>query len=125
MPDCESRIRILEEENATLRDRNEFLETEIGKAHDAFPIFLDLTHQESICLGVLLKNQYPRKSTFMAALYSDQLDDQAEEKIVDVFLCKLRKKIKPYGIEIETVWGQGYKMAEAHKATLRGLMEAT
>jgi two-component system cell cycle response regulator CtrA len=41
--------------------------------------------------------------------------DEPELKIIDVFICKLRKKIaeatggKNY---IETVWGRGYKLAD-------------
>ncbi len=36
--------------------------------------------------------------------------DEREIKIVDVFVCKARKKLKPLGIEIETVWGRGYRI---------------
>ncbi len=38
--------------------------------------------------------------------------DEPEIKIVDVFVCKLRKKLTSAGFEtpIETVWGQGYVM---------------
>jgi len=41
--------------------------------------------------------------------------DEPETKIIDVFICKLRKKLanasggKDY---IETVWGRGYVMRE-------------
>src|SRR5580692_4344868 len=99
MPDYEARMRVLEDENTALRDRITALEIEIGIASEPFPVYLDLTGQESVCLGVLLKNQFPRKSTFMTALYSDSIDEEAEEKIIDVFVCKLRKKLKPHGVE--------------------------
>ncbi|MER9912667.1 winged helix-turn-helix domain-containing protein [Mesorhizobium sp. M0050] len=36
--------------------------------------------------------------------------DEPELKIIDVFVCKLRKKLKPLGVEIQTVWGQGYRL---------------
>lgn len=34
--------------------------------------------------------------------------DQPEIKIVDVMICKMRKKLKPIGIVIATSWGRGY-----------------
>jgi len=41
--------------------------------------------------------------------------DEAEKKIIDVFICKLRKKLSlgSGGLRyIETVWGQGYALKE-------------
>lgn len=40
--------------------------------------------------------------------------DEQEIKIVDVFVCKLRKKIAGLGLAIETVWGRGYRLSQ-HK----------
>lgn len=56
------------------------------------------------------------KDSLWEALYPAERDvDAADEKIVDVFICKMRQKC-PFGIE--TVWGHGYilngyKMASA------------
>jgi two-component system cell cycle response regulator CtrA len=39
--------------------------------------------------------------------------DEPELKIIDVFVCKLRKKLgQPTGSKyyIETIWGRGYKL---------------
>lgn len=41
--------------------------------------------------------------------------DEPELKIIDVFICKLRKKLFEalgYDSPIETVWGRGYVMRE-------------
>ena len=43
--------------------------------------------------------------------------DDPEVKIIDVFICKLRKKLAqaPGGRNyIETVWGRGYMLREPH-----------
>lgn len=37
--------------------------------------------------------------------------DERDLKLVDVWICKLRKKLKPLGVEIVTAWGQGYRLA--------------
>lgn len=36
--------------------------------------------------------------------------DEAEIKIIDVYVCRLRKKLKPLGVEIGTAWGRGYRL---------------
>lgn len=41
--------------------------------------------------------------------------DDRELKIVDVFICKARKKLKPLGLEIGTVWGKGYRIVGGTK----------
>lgn len=35
-------------------------------------------------------------------------DDEREVKMVDVVICKLRKKLAPLGVGIGTTWGHGY-----------------
>lgn len=51
----------------------------------------------------------------MMAMYSDRVDVEPEIKIVDVFVCKLRKKLKPFGVSIVTVWGHGYSLEDRHR----------
>jgi len=54
-----------------------------------------------------------------AASYHHGWDREPQPKVVDVYICHLREKLKGYGLRIETVWGQGYKMVcvdEAHSS---------
>ena len=56
------------------------------------------------------------KETFLNHLYGEM--DEPEAKIIDVFVCKLRKKLSVYTKGknyIETVWGQGYLIRSAEK----------
>ena len=55
--------------------------------------------------GVLLNNRAPGAEAFMVALFSTDADDPPDEKILDVWICRMRKKLKPYGIEIKTHGG--------------------
>ena len=53
------------------------------------------------------------KEAFLNHLYGGM--DEPEVKIIDVFICKLRKKLETaLGGEgyIETVWGRGYVLRE-------------
>ena len=60
----------------------------------------------------------------MAALFSTDADDPSEEKILDVWICKMRKKLKPYGIEIKTQGGECWEMPEAGREIARALIAA-
>jgi two-component system, cell cycle response regulator CtrA len=64
-------------------------------------------------LMALRKGSTLTKEMFLNQLYGGL--DEPEHKIIDVFMCKLRKKLanasqgKNY---IETVWGRGYVLRE-------------
>ncbi|NTF67715.1 winged helix-turn-helix domain-containing protein [Rhizobium rhizogenes] len=38
------------------------------------------------------------------------IDDEPGIKIVDIYVCKIRKKLTGLGLAIETVWGRGYRI---------------
>ena len=52
------------------------------------------------------------KEAFLNHLYGGL--DEPEVKIIDVFVCKLRKKLAQAGADnmIGTVWGRGYMVRE-------------
>jgi two-component system cell cycle response regulator CtrA len=61
----------------------------------------------------LRKGMTLTKETFLDHLYGGM--DEPEQKIIDVFICKLRKKIATLTGEhhnIETVWGRGYMLRD-------------
>ena len=56
------------------------------------------------------------KEMFLGHLYGGQ--DEPELKIIDVFVCKLRKKLAQAtggSHYIETVWGRGYRLRDPQK----------
>jgi two-component system cell cycle response regulator CtrA len=60
------------------------------------------------------------KEMFLNHLYGGM--DEPEVKIIDVFICKLRKKLKDAtGVDcpIETVWGRGYVLRDPKPETPR------
>jgi two-component system, cell cycle response regulator CtrA len=82
---------------------------------------LHLTSTEFRILELLSlrKGETLTKQFFLTHLYGDD-DEEPESKIIDVFICKLRKKIaaaadgKSY---IETIWGRGYTLRDTDAAT--------
>ena len=78
---------------------------------------LHLTGKEYGILELLSlrKGTTLRKEMFLNHLYGGL--DEPELKIVDVFICKLRKKLATAtrgDHYIETVWGRGYVMRDPH-----------
>jgi two-component system cell cycle response regulator CtrA len=76
---------------------------------------LHLTGKEYQILALLALRQGSTltKEMFLNHLYGDL--DEPEVKIIDVFICKLRKKLANAsgGLDyIETVWGRGYALRE-------------
>lgn len=63
-------------------------------------------------LMILRKGMVLTKEAFLNHLYGGM--DEPDMKIIDVFICKLRKKLAQAGAAelIETVWGRGYMIRE-------------
>jgi two-component system cell cycle response regulator CtrA len=72
-------------------------------------------------LLVLRKGMVLTKEAFLNHLYGGM--DEPEMKIIDVFICKLRKKLAQAGADglIGTVWGRGYMIRDpaSDEATAR------
>lgn len=85
-----------------------------------------LTPLEAGFLSVLLLNEHVDKSKLHHVVESQRLRrsqrpdaDETDPKIVDVIICKLRKKLDPAKFTIETSWGNGYYIgAEVKRAIL-------
>lgn len=116
-------VAAIEAENDTLRERVRQLEALLGVSFDA-PLSLGLSPREAAVLGVLMAREMATKDHIMAALYRDFARDEPDPKIVDVFVCKLRAKIKRWRIEISTHWGRGYYMTQEAKARVRKMAGA-
>jgi two-component system cell cycle response regulator CtrA len=74
---------------------------------------VDLTSKEYQMFELLClrKGNVVSKESFLDHLYGGM--DEPEVKIIDVFICKLRKKIEKAGARsplIQTVWGRGYRV---------------
>jgi two-component system cell cycle response regulator CtrA len=71
-------------------------------------------------LLVLRKGMVLTKEAFLNHLYGGL--DEPEVKIIDVFVCKLRKKLSRAGADgiIGTIWGRGYMLREQAMPDLFG-----
>jgi hypothetical protein len=49
--------------------------------------------------------------------------EETDPKMVDVVICNLRKKLKPFGVTIHTLWGHGYFLDAAGRQSALSLVE--
>ncbi len=89
-------------------------------------IQVHLTKKEYAILELLAlrKGSVLTKEMFLNHLYSSM--DEPEIKIIDVFVCKLRKKLADAsgGVNyIETVWGRGYMLKDNESSENKNLLE--
>lgn len=65
-------------------------------------------------LALMSDGRVHAKSAILTYLYSGA-DEEPDAKIIDVFISQLRKKLAGTGINIETVWGVGYRIPKPAK----------
>lgn len=109
-------VRALSEEIERLKSKLE------SRDHDAISrseeevwflrMRLGITELEALTIARLFRGRgvaYVSRGQVMAALYGDT-DEAPCDKIVDIYVCKLRRKL---GADtITTVWGKGWTLSE-------------
>ena len=100
------RLDIAEAETRWLRD--------MLKPPDFYPKSFGLTGHEGRALKALMARGAPiSRASLLAAIYFDGLADEVPEiKTIDVMICKLRQRLKRFGIVIDTYWGEGYRLKD-------------
>ena len=86
------------------------------------PVHLTGKEYQMLELLSLRKGTTLTKEMFLNHLYGGM--DEPELKIIDVFICKLRKKLSEANSgdnHIETVWGRGYVLRDPQGAEATGL----
>lgn len=106
-------IDMLTEENRQLREQ-------LNGDNEWLPDEPHLSKTEGKILRLLMARNTVNRDTVFDSLYGDRSDaDQPDFKTLDVCVCKLRKKLAPYGVVIATVWGEGYRLTDKGKTLLR------
>ena len=115
------RVQVLENELEVFRERDRLVTdvVDIG-----YRVYLRLTGKEALILTCLMLHESCTKSKIMHFVYGGRLDADADigPKIVDVFVHRLRQKLKKHGIEIETIRGVGYRLTPAQKQKVRDIL---
>lgn len=67
------------------------------------------------------------KERVLIAMYGVLDQDMPDQKVIDVYACKVRRKLMAVQaqIHIETVWGRGYRLSPESLARLDTAIEST
>lgn len=120
MMNWQARAECLERELSEARETIRQLRAEMENACDWVPrVELGLTPAEGRILVALFRRGRSTKEQLLEAVHGHRPDaDRPELKIVDVFICKLRRKLAGFGVEIVTIWGCGYELTAEGRAKL-------
>lgn len=120
----------VDEVRRMLRARIEELEETIRQLREPapvsemFPRDWGLSVRERDLLAILFRcrTAYLHRNAIMDAIYGDE-SDEVQDQIVGVWIFKMRKKLKPFGMTIESRWGLGYFLPEETKEIIRNALE--
>lgn len=115
----------LERRVQELKERNEVLQETVHRLRQAMietrplPRKWRLTPSEEDILGVMVNREVATYDAMLTVLYSAKGRPEAAQKILQVFICRLRKKLEPFGVKIHTFWGRGWSLSPETRASLR------
>ena len=120
---------MIDDRRALIAERDELAERvrqleAVLHDRDWIPAAWDLTETEATVLNVLVARQVADNESVRFALYGDRLDGGPLGRIVHGWIHKLRAKLAPHGIVIETVWGVGHRLDTASRDVLVALKRA-
>lgn len=111
-----------------LAARNEELEAEVANLRsllfdapvDIAPEIGLTSHERAILLALLAHERVVSREVLYEATRQapHAKGESTDPVVVSVRMCTMRAKLKPFGIEIETVWGRGYRLPEASRQAL-------
>lgn len=115
----------LERRVQELKQQNEYLQETVHRLREALtetrllPREWKLTPSEENFIGVLINREVGTYEALLTTLYLAKGRPEASQNILHVFVCRVRKKLEPYGIEIRTIWGRGWALSPESRASLR------
>lgn len=101
-------LTILERENAELRERCAELERVLMDKVTPFAVLFGLTPTEERMFAALMARDQLSAEQLRIVTHTKSGWDDRNPKIVDVLICTLRKKVRPFDIEIRTMWGRSF-----------------
>lgn len=115
-------VRTLQEQIEQLKSALGADRSFAGKLREAFGLEPDL----ATSLATLYSRPFVTRDTLYTILYSDKPEGECPAvKILDVNICKLRKKVKEAGIEIVTRWSEGWFLPQESKTIIRQTIAPT
>ncbi len=85
--------------------------------YDGIPGDLGLTKSEQTILAAAMTRSVATGEYLTTLLYGNDPNGGPDtpQECIRLFVMRARRKLKPFGIEIKTAWGQGYYLTLADK----------
>lgn len=113
------RIELLEAENASLRAR---LEPDNEQAFiEACRLRLGIRPGPARVLRTLWDGRLKSVDSINDALFGDR-PDPPEPHVVAVYICQVRRAIRPHGAKIATFWRSGYQLSASERAKVAAVL---
>jgi hypothetical protein len=113
--DLIEKIELLE---ARIKD----LEAALGAEFHA-PACFGLTPVQERLLGALISRDRLSRDAAYAVIYNDYAKEPPAPKVLDTFMCHVRKKLAPADIVFTTHFGLGWSMDADNKAKVQGFID--
>jgi two-component system, cell cycle response regulator CtrA len=119
-------VELLQEQNKRLRGENDELRETVRQLREAttehveLPEWLPhLSPKERGVLSLLSGGRIVSVDRIMETLYDNREKEPPDANIARVWICKLRRKLEPYGVIFENIYGRGYQATPATRELLR------
>jgi DNA-binding response OmpR family regulator len=110
----------LQAENDALREQIRRLRF-VLRSSARTPAKWHLSRLEQRIWLALVATGFQTKEQLHAAMYFDRHgEDEPDLKMIGVMICKLRAKLRPFGVTIETHWGHGYGLDATTRDFFKG-----
>jgi len=130
LAELEQRSRDAERQSKQAMQRMWLLEERIAELTAAlgqtqsYVAVLGITRMQDRMVGALMRMQVVRRDTMATVMWYDAKDAR-DLKGIDVYMMKLRRRLTPQGIAVDTHWGIGWSMPNFSKARVRELVVAS
>lgn len=127
MTDVEAELRQQlarrDEEIKNLREIIQHIRKSLDEEVDGLEFGRVLTRTERMTLAILIRRKRVTRDQIHSVLYSDDPDGGPGPKVIDVFMSHIRRKLRPLGIVIETIYGVGFQLSDASRDLIDPLPE--
>lgn len=108
----------LHEEVGYLREENRQLRAMLKSPDFVVPREWNLSRCEKDALNALYSSPSGPQSK-ARLLVASKVKPEADEKVIEVRVSSMRRKLKPFGIEIKNIWGEGYYLPKESREIIK------